>query len=117
LHIHIHNLIINRWQRAFCTNNNFGRGTRIEGRKKETRYQGGIRDNNPLPYDHGGCMAIKLLARRSTLGIVTNPIYAIRAETPLTTSLMCAQLNCQLCFEMASSLSLVLLFFSRLHGY
>jgi len=37
-------------------------------------------------------MAIKLLARRSTLGIVTNPIYAIRAETPLTISLMCAQL-------------------------
>ncbi|TGZ51113.1 hypothetical protein DBV15_11453 [Temnothorax longispinosus] len=59
-----------------------------------------------IPYDHGGCMAIKLLARRSTLGIVTNPIYAIRTKASLTTSLMCAQLNCQLCFEMASSLSL-----------
>lgn len=36
-------------------------------------------------------MAIKLLARRSTLGIVTNPIYAIRAETPLIPHCLCAR--------------------------
>jgi len=52
-------------------------------------------------------MAIKLLARRSTLGIVTNPIYAIRTKTPLAASLMRARLNCQLYLETASSLSLV----------
>jgi len=50
-------------------------------------------------------MAIKLLARRSTLGIVTNPIYAIRTETPFAAPLMCARLNCQLYLETASSLS------------